>query len=139
MTAFSQDFIDAKLAAIRATQNRAPEKPVDKAKEKQERKEQREKERASIAQSRKSKAGKPKKITTDSDDKDPAFAALKKKAFKPEAKQEKVFKTKPVDYTHKILVRVNRNTQVYVDPDNYDLEALREKYKPKPVTRAEKF
>lgn len=127
MSSFSQDFIDAKLAAIRATQNRAPEKPVDKAKEKLERKAQRQKERNAN--------GKKKPKITDAEF-DPAPKMV---AFKPERRQEKVFKTKPLDTTGKILVRVNRNTEVYVDPDNYDLEALKEKYKPKPITRTEKF
>jgi len=124
MSSFSQDFIDTKLKAIRATQNRTPQKPVDKAKEKRERKAQKEKEKSQQSRI---------KAKKNQDHESPKIA------YKPEPKQEKVFKIIPFDPTGKIQVKVNDKTWVYVDPDNYDLEALKEKYRPKPMSRTEKF
>ncbi len=52
----------------------------------------------------------------------------------PRPRQEKVYKTRALDLTVKIPVKLDERTTVYADP-GYDLEALKEKYLKKTIIR----
>lgn len=127
MSSYSQDFIDAKLAAIRACQTRPAQKMVDKAKEKEELKQQRQKA------AREAKAAK-RKASSRPSPKEKEVNTVAKKDFKSSGSRDKVFKIKPFDPGNKILFRVDHKTQVYINPDD-DRKAIKAKYNKKYIIK----
>lgn len=73
----------------------------------------------------KSAGAKPKKVYKPRKEKEPEKL---KKDTKPKQSREKIFKTKPIDNTGKVLVRLNHRTEVFTRP-GYDINELRAKYR----------